>query len=204
MSLINDALKRAKQAQQPQPTPPSFREAPLHVAPAPHSSHLWPMALGALGLAVIMAVVVVWYSIRHQPASIPSEVNLAPAGVVKKSLTVESSPQALIVKATMKTPPPTSEPVASSESPPSPKNAVSAPAPVAKPAPASEPLPHKADFPSMRLQGILYNPKNPAAIINGRTLRVGEKISGVTVTAITQDKAMVTWNGMTNVLSLPE
>jgi len=54
-----------------------------------------------------------------------------------------------------------------------------------------------------RLQGISYNPTRPAAIINGNTLFVGEKVADWTVTAISNEHVTVQdETGQTNILSL--
>jgi hypothetical protein len=56
---------------------------------------------------------------------------------------------------------------------------------------------------TLRLQGILYNPTRPSAIINGNTVFVGEKVADWSVTAIAaQTVTLQDANGQTNILSL--
>src|SRR6185436_17940585 len=60
----------------------------------------------------------------------------------------------------------------------------------------------KASFPSVRLQGIFYNPTHPSALINAKTLFLGDKVAGAKVIAITAETVTLQWNGETKVLSL--
>jgi hypothetical protein len=53
------------------------------------------------------------------------------------------------------------------------------------------------------LQGIVYS-KRPSAVINGKTLFVGDRIREFRVVAITPDTAILSGAGRTNVLSLSE
>src|SRR5207248_810532 len=55
------------------------------------------------------------------------------------------------------------------------------------PAPVTEPV--KPSFPSVRLQGIFYRARNPSAVINAKSVFVGEKVAGAKVVAITRDSA---------------
>jgi len=56
----------------------------------------------------------------------------------------------------------------------------------------------------LKLQGIVFNPNRPSAVINGRTLFIGDKIRDMRVVAITPDSATLAGGGHTNVLSLAE
>lgn len=77
---------------------------------------------------------------------------------------------------------------------------------VAKPEPpatnivAAVPAP---EFPTLKLQGVIWNPRRPSAVINGKSLFVGEKVERAVVTTIEQDSVKVTWNGQERVLTLP-
>lgn len=56
---------------------------------------------------------------------------------------------------------------------------------------------------TLRLQGIIYNPTRPAAVINGNPVFVGDKVAGWSVTVIS-NKTVTLQNGSgeTNILSL--
>lgn len=238
MSLINDALKRAKQAHDQQ-TPPAVRGAPLPNAAAgsaPQKYSLLPVVIvGGILLLVLLAYGI--FSFLRQDASpkqtiIASESRLA-THTESRPVTqprpnsapqIEPStpaPQPVVVTSNRNQPadlpgtpniepPPTptdhlpsappTAPVVVMPDPTNPSN----PAPTALAVlPTNEPPP-PPKFPTLRLQGILYQPTRPAAIINGRTLFTGGRVGEVTVIAITRETATVAWNGQTNVLTLPE
>jgi hypothetical protein len=60
-----------------------------------------------------------------------------------------------------------------------------------------------SSFPTLKLQGVIWSPRRPSAVINGKSLFVGEKIERAVVTAIEQESVKVTWNGEERVLTLP-
>jgi len=60
-----------------------------------------------------------------------------------------------------------------------------------------------ADFPTLKLQGVIWSPSRPSAVINGKSVFVGEKVERAIVTSIQQDTVKVTWNGEERVLTLP-
>ena len=66
---------------------------------------------------------------------------------------------------------------------------------------AVEPPPKPA---APKLQGIVFNPTRPSALINGRTLFIGDKFGELRVAAITADSATLVGGGRTNVLSLDQ
>jgi hypothetical protein len=56
----------------------------------------------------------------------------------------------------------------------------------------------------LRLQGIVFNPARPSAMINGKTVFVGEKVGEFRVGAITQNSATLISGSQTNLLELAE
>jgi hypothetical protein len=56
----------------------------------------------------------------------------------------------------------------------------------------------------LKLQGILFNPTRPSAVINGKPLFVGDRIREFKVIAISRDSATLASSGETNVLNLSE
>lgn len=56
----------------------------------------------------------------------------------------------------------------------------------------------------LKLQGIVYDPKRPSAVINGRTVFVGDRIRQMRVIAITPETATLVDSSHTNVLSMAE
>ena len=54
----------------------------------------------------------------------------------------------------------------------------------------------------LKLQGILFHPTRPSAVINGRLLFVGERVGELRVMAIEQDSVTLAGGGKTNYLTL--
>jgi hypothetical protein len=200
MSLINDALKRAKQSQAPQTPPP---EAHLHFRPVETEAVirrgfglLLPVTLALIAL---LGLFFVW-ELAHKPGATSPQpelvvraVSLPPA----PALPVQPPPP-IVSEAAPATP-------ATSQAPP----AASTPDP-AETAPATPPeVTTVADDPPappkpapLRLQGIVFDPARPSAMISGKTLFVGDKVGEFRVGAISQDSATLFKDGQTNVLEL--
>jgi hypothetical protein len=56
----------------------------------------------------------------------------------------------------------------------------------------------------LRLQAVVFNPRQPSAIISGKTLFIGDKLGDSRVVAIDRGSATLVGAGKTNVLSLPQ
>lgn len=54
----------------------------------------------------------------------------------------------------------------------------------------------------LKLQGIIYRPTNPSAVINGQPVFVGETVGGATVKAITTDAVILAYGSSQLVLNL--
>jgi hypothetical protein len=210
MSLINDALRRAKETQQQTPPPPS-PELPLRpVEPAQQNARrslglLLPVALAAVALLVLLFAWA-WTRMRGAPAAL--EVNARTASVSPATTPAPARPAQ---PAPAQQPPsaaapatgasanlaadaldaPADELLASVEE----SEATNAPAITALPPPKPAPL---------RLQAIIFNPKRPSAMIGGKTLFIGDKLGNLRVVAIGKDSATLAGAGQTNVLSLAE
>ena len=65
------------------------------------------------------------------------------------------------------------------------------------------PVDSKVDKPT-RVQGIVYDPVNPWAIISGKTVHVGDNVEGMLVTAISRDSITIAGNGQTKQLHVGE
>jgi hypothetical protein len=170
MSLVNDALKRAKQTQQENPPPvPPLEFRPVEPANEGQSGSPLLVVGAVLGLIVVVTVggLLIWAVGRQPEASL----HAAARSVVEPvPAAVPSTPEAL----------------------PEPVNTNSHPEVVEPPKP------------ELKLQAILFNPRNPSALVNGRTVYVGDRVSGARVTAITPKAVTLTSETFTNVLSLSE
>lgn len=173
MSLINDALKRAKEKQDHQP--PSPGPPPISMELARHPAG--PGLALPLILAVVLALAVIFLWRWFEKRGRPSEEKIASTSAVQKP-----NPPAVAASVA---------PVVTSNAPNASTNVAELPSP--KPPP-----------PVFKLQSIFYNPKRPSAVINGKTLFIGDRVGEARVTAIGQDSAtIVTSTGKTNLLELP-
>lgn len=193
MSLINDALKRTRDAAYqagPQPPPPQANyQMP---APAKTSATGILKLLLAGAVVLIMAGGILWWFIKPPP---PAPVVVKPQ-VRKPAAAPVVSVQPVVVEAPKVEP--ASAPAPVPVPTPVPTPAAPTPAPVAVVAPASLPEP-----PRLVLQGIMSNGSKREALINGVSLEVGEEYQGVKVTAIESRRVKVQFGDREIVLRMP-
>lgn len=215
MSLINDALKRAKQAQDsadsPAPVPPLRPVEPAQASARHSLGVLLPIGLAVVALLGLMLFWVLW----KKEGSTTTPPNAAPITVSARTPVPEVAP---VGKDANTTGPATLVP-ASAISPVneiagnhsensgstmaaanrSPTNQVSNAAASAESNHVAAPEPTPAP---LKLQSIVYSPKRPSALINGRVLFIGDRIRDFRVTAIHREAVVLTGGGHTNLLSL--
>ena len=210
MSLINDALRRAKEAQGDAPLPTS-RDLPFRpIEPAQQRTRrgLGLLLPGALAVVALLSLLFVWQWTQARVGAPPTEVNArttrvplttAPAAALAtRPAPVQAPPSpplpATDAASTLKADAasaPTDDPIDDmQESEATDSSAMTAQTPP-KPAP-------------LRLQAIVFNPKRPSAMINGKTLFIGDKLGDLRVVAIDRDSAILAGAGRTNILTLPE
>jgi len=183
MSLINDALKRAKKAQQENPPPtPDLQFRPVEPTQGYPRSPFYLVG-AVLGLFVIFGLggLLVWVVAQQRGASLPVE-----AKTVESSAPVEVAP----VPPTAGTTEDLVAPVSS------PEEAMTNTLPAA--------VVEAPPQPEFKLKGIFFNPRRPSAVVNDRTVYVGDRVSGFQVFAITPETVMLGNSTETNVLSLSE
>jgi len=56
----------------------------------------------------------------------------------------------------------------------------------------------------LKLQGIVFNPQRPSALVNGRTVFIGDRVREMRVVAISMATLTLSGAGQTNVLSLAD
>ena len=221
MSLINDALKRANQANrqknEPSPAPgPSMQPVDRPAGATEGRSNVVAiLLLIVMGLAGVFFAL--WWNTRH-PASVVAQRSQERSEAVSTA-TVASGP------------PLTVEPVGDIKRPriqintnvvirelpapvvepkiPEPQVAVTASVAAIPPVAATNGSPSvsetsapPATFPTVKLQGVFFRLKNPEAVVNGKILRVGESVLGAMVTRIDRREVVVEWNGQSKTLSL--
>jgi cytoskeletal protein RodZ len=222
MSLINDALKRAKEAQQQAPQhPPDLPLRPVEPGQqcARHSVGL--LLPVAFALVALLALFFVWQWAQTRRALGPGEATVRAARAPDAPTAAPPAPGPLESAAAMPataTPSdwsaqpastsspassPTDAPVAEAAAAPTNSPVADAPGSVATNAPPVATLAPPKPAP-LRLQAILFNPGRPSAMISGKTVFVGDKVGDLRVTAIDQESATLAGSGQTNVLMLAE
>ena len=158
MSLINDALKRASQAQQTNP-PPNF--PPLPPVESKSGGAVGWMLPAVMVFLIVAACFFIGLSMaRHTVTQTAREASVpAMQKVESVSVPVSNAPSV----------PETSVPAASTP-----------------PSPSPPPLPPPPPLPLPKLQGIVYSPARPWAIVNGRTVHAGDRLGEFRVREISQ------------------
>jgi hypothetical protein len=188
------------------------------VEPSQHPRHgLSLIVPAALAVVALLALLFVWQWAQRRTAHRPQEVRaLTPPATQATIAQQPAAPPPVLVAAAAEPSPPAE---------PSPRpDAVTEVAnllPVTSPTtPAGPPLgqeqesndtpsasiapPPVPKSPPLRLQGIVFNPRRPCVVINGRTLFVGEKLGDARVVAIDRESATLVSTGGTNVLTMSE
>lgn len=222
MSLINDALKRAKLI--PKRSPANTVGVTLNPADTPGPL----INLSRLAVPILVVVLAAggwfvwkWWSgdpadpTASGPVSTNKVTNASQstaagankAGSAKSPALVKALDSAKEAVAAVQErnsdPASTETPAPSAATPPS----ETAPAPGGTPgagadataATASEPA---REFPPLKLQGIFYRLKNPSALINGQTVSVGQQVEGVQIASIDRNTVVVQLGGQSLELKL--
>lgn len=180
MSLINDALKRAKEAQQKSSSAaagPQLRPA----EPAQPAASGMPVVVPLVLLSLVFLGILCFWLIRQKAAAPEPIAEIKPPAPIIPAPEAKPPVQAVAV--------PTPAPVAKAE-PAAPANT---PAPVAT-----------VSTPPLKLQAIFFSPGHSSAIINGKTVRAGDAFKGFRVSAITESSATLVSATETNVMTLEQ
>jgi hypothetical protein len=198
MSLINEALKRANQVpfRETAPGGPAMRPVQAGRHPEGGVGLLLPIMLAVV---TTLAVLLLWqgfranYILQVRARSVPATDGPAPAAspVVPSPAPAEERTPAS----------PTPAPVAATPAAPVPVIQTPVVAAATNAVVAEEPKPQP---PSYKLQAIFYRTDNPAAVINGRQLFIGDHVGEAYVVSIEPDSvALVNASGQTNLLEMP-
>jgi hypothetical protein len=183
MSLINDAIKRAGQTPAPPPSPSATTAGMRPVDLQRPQSFPWVLIIAILTPVFGLAV---WFIVKGW------ELSKTPKPV---EVTINARAQATVAPAEV--PPPA--PIAIPQTPPVASNPP--PAMVVQ-APVVPTQPPKPTFPSLKLQGIFWRPSKPSAVINAKTVYVGDRLESARVTGIDRESVTVQWESETKVLTL--
>jgi len=194
MSLINDALNRARR-EQPASPPPAQTISPLQPITYQRANGVPPYVVPILLLTLSVScwfLIKAWNSLRQ--ASLQGSAH--PPGLTVVAAR-ESSPQSAAGPdpSVATTPPPNSP----SPIPPVVASASSNFAPDA----ATQPQAAKPVAPAFKLHGIFFRAAHPCAVVNNKTVFVGDRIGRAKVIAITQESVRLEIDGKTEELTLP-
>ncbi|MDB6020079.1 MAG: hypothetical protein JWR19_4568 [Pedosphaera sp.] len=187
MSLINEALKRAKEAEAGNRSSASPAARPMEAAHSPDSGGYWLPIL--MGVVLLVSGVLMWQWLgsggamqvraRSNPAPTTPAVAVpvsSVAAVPVATPTIGVSSNTVAVAATTDVEATNTVTVAE-----------------AKPQPVT-----------YKLQSVFFRPNNPEAVINGKLVFIGSRVGDARVVAIAREAAtVVTSAGQTNVLELP-
>lgn len=181
MSLINDALKRAKQAQKTPPPPPSRDFKAVDKSAAPRDELPILLIIGLFIVVGMVVLVIAFIAIRrgHSHSVVASTPRPVPVSAPAAPAKPVSAPASAVTAST-----------------PQPAPAASASQAVASEQSAKPLLP--------KLQGIFFSLTHPSAVLDGKTVFVGGHVGDFQVIAITQEAVTVEKLGQTNVLVLPQ
>ncbi len=195
MSLINDALKKASESSPPPPPPPLPTSDPGKIslrAPQPSGGLPLPLIIFPLILAFILGLAgyFLFHGLNRRSAG-------GWRGSVHKAVAREKAPDA------SRTEVPT-EPLKTAAAVPPAKPSPQTPALARTNAAGGIASPPTApgSFPHLKVQGIFYRAKNPGAMINSKTVFVGDRVAEAKIVAIAQDSVTVEYAGQQKVLTL--
>jgi hypothetical protein len=210
MSLINEALKRAQEAQG-QATRTADRDIELRpvepgTATASRRTVGWVLP-SVITAAALLAIFCIYQAVRpsgSQPVQARTPVHnsqppVAPASSPAPPETVPTKSPVIPAANVSAAPLPQERTVPAP--PPEHTNSNSVITAAGSELTATAPPP--APKPVLRLQGIVFHPTRPSAVINGKTVFVGDKVTDKRVIAIDADTVTLAGSGETNVLTLP-
>jgi hypothetical protein len=197
MSLVNDALKRATEAQK-STSPVPARHLPLRpVEPAQLRKNGIGLVLPATLLTILVAAMFSLGLVNQKSRSAPSQpqTQLAVQTVMAASSIAAPVPQVTVTPNSAVTP-------ANSAVAPTPSSVASIQEnPATSPPPSVVELTPPKPAP-LKLQAVFFTPPKPLAIINGKRVHVGDLVRELQVVAIGSASAMLIGPGQTNFLTL--
>lgn len=190
MSLINDALRRANQGKKEPEKSDGAPMQPVHAPTRDRASFLGPILLTLIVLVLMMAAFLFWKGMQTKKELAAADKKLiAPPRVAP---TVPAEPKPLVQAAPAIPAPPIIATNGSTNSIVTNLTVATNPAP-----PPVDPGP-----PPLKLQGIFYRPSNPTAMINGKTVGIGELVSGARVLKIDRQEVTLERAGKLEILTL--
>jgi hypothetical protein len=221
MSLINDALQRAGEADRRRRSKRDRpRLSPLQPAPSPRGGGSGLKWLGSL-LVLCLAVAgwALWQTDSAPPQTATPPKRISPSNAVAPPrLPSRPLPGADPFPAITNLPTRASESATPASRIKVDTNLVVRSAPASAPvetepppdssAPLSTPPSAAVDgagppLPNLRLQSIIYRLTQPTAMINGQSVQIGDLLEGARVVEIQRQSVTLEWQGTRHVLTLP-
>jgi hypothetical protein len=192
MSLINEALKRAKQTQQENPpATPALEFRP--VEPSQSASRRTTLLIVGMTLVVIMilglAGTLIWFVLKSDRASLPIAARVAEAPLAALPSEVKPAPTP-VKEALPAVAPATGQKFEHPDEPNT--NRV----------PVGGEIVEAIQPPALKLQGIFFSPSHPSAVVNGKTVYLGDRVNGFRLVAVSPVAVTFVRATETNVLSL--
>jgi len=184
MSLINDAIKRAGQTPTPPPNPAETAAGMRPIEYERPAKFPWAIVVAVLTPVFGLAI---WFIVKGWELSKPNPT----PGVAVNAREQAAPPQTT----------PATVPFVVPQVPQLPVTTNSAAVVVAQ-APALPAEPPKPSFATLKLQGIFWRPSKPSAVINAKTVYIGDRIETARVTAIDQESVTLQCESETKVLTL--
>ena len=178
MSLINDAIKRAGQTPAAQPTPAQTTSGMRPIDYQQPSRFPWAIVISILTPLFGLAI---WFIVKGwelSKASPPPVTEVVANARVQPTATLQTLDAATIGFQVAPTPMIVTQVVAAATE-------------------SSIPT-----FPKLKLQGIYWRPARPSAVINAKTVYIGDKVEAARVTAIDHESVTVQWESESKVLTL--
>jgi hypothetical protein len=199
MSLINDALRRAKAVEQnaPAPTHTELRFRPVDCNVIPRRSNARWYLLGLIILLVGAGFIAFQFVGEKNP------FKLSPAQPVQARSTVDPAPVSVPPPVAQVAPVPQPAQVSSPALPAAVLSSALAQTNLSVATAETAVAPAAPKAVELKLQAIVFNPRNPSAMINGKTFFVGDKVGDFRLAAVDQETATLVKAGKTNVLALP-
>ena len=188
MSLINDALKRATHSQPSGSMPPAITKEPMLPVAAHHAPGLPIYFVPVLLFIISGACFFLWKGWQSQGQKMAQSLAASPITVkAREPAPAATAEEVIAIPANRNF---------SVEDDPAP----AAPSVAATVAMPEEPV--KSAAGSFRLQGIFFRPSNPSAVINNKTVFIGDFIGRSQVKSIDRQSVTLEINGDSQVLSL--
>ncbi len=199
MSLINDALKKARKAQPAGTTANAPDLLPVEAPAGGRGGSIFTLPF-IITVVLVLAAVMIWAWYRAgQVIVVRGNAGKEPTSAVQPASEAKPKVAATISTTTVKTETPASATTMTS----TPAMVTSADAGSTNVLMAAATEAPKPMGPVYKLEGIFYSAKKPSAVINGDLVYVGSRVKAGRVVAIDEESAtVVTEAGETNLLVL--